>query len=50
MSDKQIILRLDRPPEFVGAWKLAEVLQLIAAFRQWLDNLPLSQPEQKDPA
>lgn len=42
MSDRYIVLRADKPPEFVGAWKFGEVMAMLDALRRWLENIPLS--------
>jgi hypothetical protein len=47
MSDKYIVLRLDKPPEFHGVWVIGEILALLDALKRWIENIPLSQDEPK---
>ena len=50
MDEKQIVLKPNSPPEFIGDWKIGEVQQMAKGLLMWLDSLPLNIQEKVDDA
>ncbi len=49
MNNKQIILRPNQVPKFIGGWKLGEVQQMAHGLLQWLNNLDVNVEKRSDP-
>jgi hypothetical protein len=42
VSEKQIILQPNQPPQFVGPWTVGEIMQMAQGLIRWLESLTVT--------
>jgi hypothetical protein len=41
-DEKAIIIKPNKPPQFVGDWTMGEVVQILRSFEVLINNIPIS--------